>query len=57
MGSMEGFVPSWTKNHPISQFVNLNELRTKSAIYTPTASGAVKITPVSPAKDSNWKDL
>jgi hypothetical protein len=54
MGSMEGFVSSWTRNHPVSEFVDLKELRTKSAIYTPTAAGPVKVTP---REDSNWKDL
>jgi hypothetical protein len=46
MGSMEGFVASWTRNHPVSEFVNLKELRTKSNIYTPTAAGPVTMRPV-----------
>jgi hypothetical protein len=46
MGSMEGFIPSWTANHPVSEFVDLKELRTKSAIYTPTKAGPVTMRPV-----------
>lgn len=45
MGSMEGFIPSWTAHHPVSEFVNLKELRTKSAIYTPTPAGPVTMRP------------
>ncbi len=45
MGSMEGFIPAWTANHPVSEFVNLKELRTKSAIYTPTPAGPVTMRP------------
>jgi hypothetical protein len=43
---MEGFIPSWTANHPVSEFVDLKELRTKSAIYTPTKAGPVTMRPV-----------
>ncbi len=57
MGSMEGFIPSWTQNHPISQFVNLKELRTKSAVYTPTPSGRVTMRPLSSGLSPDVEDL